>query len=321
MTLSDHYHSALKAEESHPLLDELDAEIHEPMESEMEDLNELRRLAHEACGLPWRTYPGESVVIFPGSKSGRFDQGGFDLSGCPFPVATAQYIVAACNAVPALIAELDRLRALVHPAPATAETSGAMDDVVAERQREVSAGEQESVIEGLRETVEKIRSDVESLKHLSVEPDIGLGYQMCKEAADQDIAKIEAAIAFLSRPLPSDLHEWVDKNEQYIETWGIPSDTLRELFAGKRLIPAPAAAPDGGQTDCTPAREAKCKCGLSGKILEYPVCQKAFQQRESYPGEYCNNLVTTNGVTQRCGHDAACHALGNTAGDGKEDGR
>jgi hypothetical protein len=58
----------------------------------------------------------------------------------------------------------------------------------------------QEVINGLRQTVEKIRSDVESLKHLSVEPDIGLGYQICKEAADEDVAKIEAAIAFLSRP-------------------------------------------------------------------------------------------------------------------------
>lgn len=84
---------------------------------------------------------------------------------------------------------------------------------------------------------------------------------------------------------------------------------VRAKLAGFRLVP------DGGQTDCTPAREAKWKCVCGSK---WAHCKQEFGAPSDPSKDYCLNRAH-GGLN--CGHPRACHALGNTAVDGKEEGR
>lgn len=261
MTLSDHYQAALKADESHPILDELDAEIHEPMSNEREkdmtrdDLVELKRLIRCATPLPWaagghkvREAVGPRLICHLESTTGSTES----------ETANGKLIVTACNALPGLIAEIERLRALVHPAPATAETSGAM-------------------------------ADFETLLF-----DFAI-----------DAGRIHPSAFFAGAKV------------------GRNGEALRRFV--QRLIPAPAAAPDGGQKcknpwcvdgkydvidcdgethkgvncpDCTPAREAKCVCNRGKIILNSIICKSPHYFDSGMPLSYCVN----------CGHFRACHA-------------
>lgn len=193
--------------QAHPLLDELDADIHEPMERGM---NKSNSVMDEADLIDWFSKNSVSSQMH-------------NAKPC-WKVRT--YDLAALFGGKVLIdaAELARLRALVHPAPATAEEWQAW---IAEHE-----------------------------------------FYATDPAND---GTCEAVSVF----------------------------ALEEFLAGKRLIPAPAAAPDGGQ---------KCaECAIGGEICGIPR------------GD--TSLLDTDGMCIRCGHNGACHALGNTAGDGKEDGR
>lgn len=77
-------------------------------------VSELRGMLERATPGPWRAFPDDSVVLFPQNA------GGFNLDRCPQSIENAALIVAAVNALPALLdrieaqdAEIARLLALL----------------------------------------------------------------------------------------------------------------------------------------------------------------------------------------------------------------
>lgn len=67
--------------------------------------------------------------------------------------------------------------------------------------------------------------------------------------------------------------------------------------------------------------EQECVCRLRGTGFLH--CGKLYRAHPNIigGGGHCMNHVKQPAGLEQCGHSRACHALGNTAGDGKEDGR
>jgi hypothetical protein len=88
-----------------------------PLDAKMDDLAELKRLMEEATVLPWRY--GRYGGVYEG------DENGSGIGACKFKDGSLrergseneQFIVAACNAIPALIAEIEQLRDRQQRAP------------------------------------------------------------------------------------------------------------------------------------------------------------------------------------------------------------